>query len=209
MSPPEPRLLQRVEEAAGAILAGEVVAFPTETSYGLAAAWDLPRPLELIFQMKGRPAGKPLLLLLAHGGQLPMVTSAVPLAARPLMERFWPGPLSLLLPARPGLPWALTGSTGRVGVRISSHPLALELTARVGRPITATSANRAGLPPALSPQEVAEQLGPAGLSLIMDGGTLPPSPPSTIVDVTASPPRLVREGRVEWREIEEALAPLR
>ncbi len=202
---PDIRRLLEVEEAAETISRGEVVAFPTETSYGLGARFDAPRALKRIFEIKQRPADKPLLLLISRREHIFLLVRECSPTAERLMERFWPGPLTLLLPALPDLDAALTGATGKVGIRISSHDTAKALVEATGVPITATSANLTGLPPALSPEEVARQLADTGLKWILDGGELVPSPPSTILDCSQEPPILVRQGRIAWREIEQVI----
>lgn len=186
----------RVEEAARFLRAGGVVAFPTETSYGLAASILSLPALERIFRMKRRPSEKPLLVLVSRVPELMGLTDVIPEEAIPLMDRFWPGPLTILFPALPDLPWPLAGPTGKIGVRISSHPLAQALVTAVGSPITATSANLSGLAPACDPEEIRRQFAGDPPDAILDGGRTTGGPPSTIVDATTSPVLIVRVGAI-------------
>ncbi|NDY42848.1 threonylcarbamoyl-AMP synthase [Dissulfurirhabdus thermomarina] len=192
-----------VEAAAGVLAGGGVVAYPTETTYGLGARLDRPAALDRVFRLKRRPLDKPLLVLVASRADLERLVVEIPPAAEDLMHRFWPGPLTLLLPARADLPRAVTADTGKVGVRISSHPVAAALAAAAGVPVTATSANRSGEPPALTAGEVVERFGVEGetLAYVLDGGRTPGGLPSTIVDVGPGGPRLVRPGAVPEGEL--------
>ncbi len=185
-----------VKKAAEFLHAGGVVAFPTETSYGLAASIRSLSALERIFRMKRRPKEKPLLVLVSGIPDLMGLTGEIPEEAIPLMDSLWPGPLTILFSALSDLPWPLTGSTGRIGVRVSSHPLAQALVAATGSPITATSANLSGLAPACDPKEIRRQFAEDPPDAILDGGRTAGGPPSTIVDVTTSPVHIVREGAI-------------
>jgi len=195
---PHRRLVLRAAEI---LKQGGVVAYPTETSYGLGALVSRPEALERIYRIKNRPEGKPLLVLVAHTGQLDELVERIPAAALPLIDRFWPGPLTLLFPARPGLPRPLCGDTGKVGIRISAHPWAQALVLASGRPITATSANLSGRVSAVSAQDVASQLRDPLPDFILDGGPTPGGLPSTILDVSGAVPRLVRPGVLNPEDI--------
>ncbi|MEW6220358.1 MAG: L-threonylcarbamoyladenylate synthase [Thermodesulfobacteriota bacterium] len=185
---------QPVLAAAARILAaGGLVAYPTETYYGLAADPWQPAALERLFTLKARPAAKPILTIIAEAEQIALLASAVPEPFRPLMAAFWPGPLTLLFPVRPELPAALTAGTGTVGIRLSSHPLARSLAAACGGPITATSANRTGQPAAASAAEVRAAF-PDGLDLVLDGGPTPGGAGSTVVGLAAGRLQVVRPG---------------
>lgn len=190
-----------IDEAIAVLKKGGVVAFPTETSYGLGACIDSLAALESIFRIKKRETTKPLLVLADEASDLAALVSYIPESARPLMERFWPGPLTILFPARDDLAWPLCGNTGKIGVRISSGQTARALVRGVERPITATSANLSGHPPAYTPDEVLAQLSEFPPDLILDGGSIKGTPPSTIVDVTVSPPLVVREGEISREDI--------
>ena len=195
------RILIRL--AADIIKRGGVVAFPTETSYGLGASIIQTEALERIYVIKKRPRHKPLLVLISDTSDLIRLASRVPPAAVALMERLWPGPLTLLLPARPGLPWPLCADTGKVGVRISSHPWAHSLVTILGNPVTATSANLSGHPAACKAEEVADQLRSTPPDYILDGGPVSGGPPSTIIDVSIDPPEIIREGAISPKDIRD------
>ncbi|MBM4286443.1 MAG: threonylcarbamoyl-AMP synthase [Deltaproteobacteria bacterium] len=177
-----------------------LAAVPTETFYALAAHALDEQALARLFRAKGRPPAKPVLVLIAGPEMLELVAADIPEAAALLAARFWPGPLTLLLPARPNLPHPLTGGTGAVGVRQPRQEVTRRLAARLGAPITGTSANRAGRPPLVSAAQVDREFGDE-LSLIIDAGPCPGGLPSTIVDVSRRPARLVREGVVSREDL--------
>ncbi len=204
----------QIKRAAATLEAGGVVAFPTETSYGLGALADHEAALNRIYEIKKRPADKPLLVIISAIKQLSGLASEIPPVSEILMEKFWPGPLTILFPAVPGLPWPLHCGTGKVGVRISDNPWALELCKATGRPVTATSANLSGHPPAVSAREVQEQLSNPAPDFVLDGGSLLEGTCSTIVSVDAvtghAPTgkagiRIVREGVIPSAEIFKAV----
>jgi L-threonylcarbamoyladenylate synthase len=183
-------------EAARALLrGGGLMAVPTETFYALAAHPLDEVALARLFAVKGRAPEKPVLLLVSDCKMLPQVAREVPEVASRLLARFWPGPLTLILPARPDLPRLLTGGSGTVGVRQPRQEVTCRLMAALGFPITGTSANRADRPPLTLAAEVDREFGPE-LGLILDAGPCPGGLPSTVVDVTRTPPRLVRPGAV-------------
>ena len=170
-----------VRRAAELIRGGEVVAFPTDTVYGLAA---LPGAAARIFAAKHRPDDKQLIAMAASPTAFEGLVE-VSSKARALMERHWPGPLTLVLPTRSGDPPTL-------GVRVPNHPLALELLRAVGEPVLTTSANRSGEPPALTADEVRLP----GVAAVLDGGRAPGGVPSTVVAVEGERLRLIRPGPV-------------
>ncbi len=185
------------------IESGGIIAFPTETSYGLGADPYNEEALKRLFSLKGRPLDKPLSLL---AGDMDMVRSLVttitPLAQR-LIKKFWPGPLTLVLEAAEDTPSLVTSDDGgkrKIGIRISSHPLCHRLLLALGRPLTATSANPAGMPPALDAAEVKGYFGQR-LDLVIDSGRLEKGQPSTIVDARGPAPLVLREGRIKKEEI--------
>jgi L-threonylcarbamoyladenylate synthase len=182
-------------EAAAAIRAGRLVAFPTETFYGLGAHALEASAVARVFRVKGRPAGKPLLVLVDSLAMVTRVAADIPPRARRLMARYWPGPLTLVLPAREDVPPALTGRGRTVGVRLSAHPVARALVATAGVPVTAPSANLHGAPSPRTADEVVAGLGDR-IDLVLDGGRTPGGPPSTLVDVTRTPPVVIRPGAV-------------
>jgi L-threonylcarbamoyladenylate synthase len=189
-----------VERAAEVIHAGGVVAYPTETVYGLGALAFHEAAVEQVYRLKRRQRLKPLSILIGDPLELEGLVQTIPGRARALMARFWPGPLTLLFLAAGHLPSILTGRDGKLGVRVSSHPVAQELVRAVGAPITATSANRSGAPTCRTGEEVLGQLG-GQLELILDGGLTPGSEGSTIADVTVEPPKIVRVGAIAADEV--------
>lgn len=170
-----------LDQAAGLLARGGLVAFPTETWYGLAADPRNPRALARLYAVKQRPADKPVLVLVNDLVELERLVSSVPPPYLPLMEHFWPGPLTLVFPARSGLPSRLTAGTGTIAIRSSPHPLARALVERFGGPVTATSANLSGQPACGSAAQVRTALGRAPDLLVMEGGTTPGGTGSTIV----------------------------
>ncbi|MCP9447081.1 MAG: L-threonylcarbamoyladenylate synthase [Nitrospira sp.] len=184
------RLSRTVAEA---IERGGVVGFPTETYYGLGVNPFNPTALGRLIQIKGRPDSKPLLVLIGKMEHLSLLTESVPPAAALLIDAFWPGPLTILFPATPSLPSALTAGTGKVGVRLTSCLPLRNILTHVG-PLTGTSANRSGDPPVTTAAEVVEALG-SEIDLVIDGGPTPGGAPSTVVDVGETI-QIIREGAV-------------
>jgi L-threonylcarbamoyladenylate synthase len=189
---PDPAPLR---DAASALRAGGLVAFPTETFYGLGAAALQSAAVRRVFAVKGRAESKPLLVLIDSVAMIEKVASSIPPAARPLIARHWPGPLTLVVPARDTIPGALTAGTGTIGVRLPAHPVARALVAALGAPVTAPSANPSGAPPPTTAAEVLAHFDGI-IEMIVDGGPTSGGEPSTIVDVTVDPPRILRQGAV-------------
>ena len=183
-----------LSDAAARLRSGGLVAFPTETFYGLAAAALDPDAIKRIFVLKGRPESKPLLALV---DSVVMAESLahVSAAARVMMARYWPGALTIVLKARAQVPAELTAGTGTVGLRASSHPVALGLVQAFAGPVTAPSANPSGGEPPVSAARVLRYF-PEGLALVLDGGPTAGGEPSTVLDMTAEPPRVLRQGVV-------------
>lgn len=193
-----------LKRAADLIVRGELVAFPTETVYGLGAnAFDA-RAVEKIFQAKGRPFGDPLIVHLASADAVSAVTSAVPAAAHELMRRFWPGPLTLVMPRGPKVPLRVTAGRDTVAVRVPAHPVAQALLAMTERPIAAPSANKFSRPSPTSAAHVAEDLGDE-LDLILDGGSTLHGVESTVLDLTGERPAVLRPGAVTLEELREVI----
>jgi len=188
------------EEARGHLTSAGLMALPTETFYALAAHPFEERALAHLFALKGRPPDKPVLLLVSGPDMLNQVSGDIPETARTLMASFWPGPLTLILPSRAGLSSWLTGGPGGVGVRQPRHEVTRRLIEALGFPVTGTSANRSGQPACTRAMEVQQEFG-GDLALIVDAGPCPGGLPSTIVDVSVFPPRLVRAGAVAVPEI--------
>lgn len=195
-----------LEHAVAVIRNGGVVAFPTETYYGLAVDPFNKEALSRLFALKRRPPDKPVLVLVQEQGQLSLLAKSVPPVYQPLMRSFWPGPLTLVFEALDDLPVILTGYTGTVGVRISSHPFAQQLVDACGHPLTATSANFSGQPAAVTAQEVVAQLGP-DVDFVMDGGATPGGRGSTIVGLQEERITLLRAGVIPFEEITDLLKP--
>ncbi len=192
--------LASLEEASRVLAAGGVLAYPTETLYGLGVDAFREDALEKLFALKGRPDGMPVSVLVRDPAMMLEVVREVPDAARALLDAFLPGPLTLVLPARAGLPERVTAGSGKVGVRISPHPVAASLFRVYPRPITSTSANPSGLPAARTAAEVAAYF-PAGLDLVLDGGPAAAGVGSTVVDLAGPRPRILREGAISREEI--------
>ncbi len=190
-------------EARGLLSAGGLLALPTETFYALAVNPFDGAALARLYGVKARPLGNPVLVLISGPEMLPQVALPAPPAYQ-LLAPLWPGPLTLILPARPDLPPLLTGGTGAVGVRQPGQPLVCRLLAELGFPVTGTSANRSGQPPLTAAAAVARELGEE-VDLILEAGPTPGGQPSTIVDLTVSPPRLVRAGAISAATLKEAL----
>lgn len=187
-------------QAVRVIQAGGIVAFPTETYYGLAADPFNEEALARLFTIKRRPASKPVLVLIQDRCQLDRLVKTRPPLFEPLMDAFWPGPLTLVFEALDQVPSLLTGNTNTVGVRVSSHDVARRLVDLAGNPITATSANISGSPPAVTAADVARQLGDT-VDMIVDGGKTRGGHGSTIVGYRNNKLVLIREGVVPFREI--------
>ena len=193
-----------IEEAARILRRGGVVAAPTDTLYGVMASALDAAAIARVFGIKGRSPDAPLPLLVAEVADIDRYLTRMPAAGRTLARKFLPGPLTLVAPGAGNLPRALTGGLATVGVRVPDHSVPRELARRLGHAITGTSANRSGMPPATTAEDVREQLGD-GVDYVIDGGPAPGGVGSTVVDVSLDPPALLREGAVSWEAIEAAL----
>ena len=191
------------ERAARAVARGGVVAFRTDTFYGLGADPFDESAVAAVNELKGRE-GKPILVLVATIEDAARLIARTSRAFDALAARHWPGALTLIGEARSGLPTLLTAGTGTVGVRLPSDEHARRVVSASGGALTATSANPSGLPPARIADEAARYF-PHGLTLVIDGGPSLTELPSTVLDVTGDRPRLVREGVVTRVELEETL----
>ena len=190
-------LLRRVLGESG------LIALPTESFYGLAVAPFDEQALAKLWHIKGRSQGKPILVLIGDRSQLEPFVRSVPRAADVLMNAFWPGPLTIVFAAAHGLSNAVTAGTGSVGIRLSAWQPLVDLLRRVG-PVTGTSANREGMPPPRTAEEVQDSLGDA-VDLIVDAGPTAGGPPSTVIDVRG-PIRIIRNGTIERAVIAARLA---
>jgi L-threonylcarbamoyladenylate synthase len=190
---------------------GRLLGYPTETVYGLGSNASVPA-LEALAHLKGRPVGKPFLLLVSGRPMAEAWGLVFTASARALSDAFWPGPLTLVLKGGEGkLPDALRGREGGIAVRHTSHRGIERLVAQSGQPLTSTSANRPGGPPAPGPDKLAELFQAevdSGLLLVLDGGVLGNVPPSTLVDCTGSVPIMVREGAIPRAELRRAAGRL-
>jgi L-threonylcarbamoyladenylate synthase len=189
---PAPAVLGR---AADVLRAGGLVAFPTETFYGLGASALDGAAVAAVFVVKGRAGSKPVLVLVDSVEMVERL-AAVSDRARRLMARHWPGALTLVMTARGGLPPQLTAGTGAVGVRLSPHPVARGLVRALGGPVTAPSANPSGAPPPTTAEAVLRAF-PEGIALVLDGGSTPGGQPSTVIDLSVDPPHVIRQGAVQ------------
>ena len=193
-----------IDKAVTILKAGGVVAFPTETFYGLAADAMNEKSIDRIFEIKGRSFNNPIALIISREDDLDLLTDNITEEAKTLMATFWPGPLTLVFQASSSISPRLTSGTGKIGARISSHPIAIALAAGLGRPITATSANLSGGRECTTAEEVRGQMVNMQLTVI-DGGPTPGGRGSTFLDVTVDPPALLREGAIHGTTIRAAL----
>jgi L-threonylcarbamoyladenylate synthase len=193
-----------IEQAVAVLKAGGLVAFPTETVYGLGADASNPQAVARIFEVKGRPSNHPLIVHLGEAGQLADWAREIPEAACVLARRFWPGPLTLILKRTRAVHDVVTGGQDTVALRVPSHPVARRLLARFGGGIAAPSANRHGRVSATSAEHVRREFGNA-VDCVLDGGEAEIGIESAIVDLSGAAPRLLRPGWITAAEIEEAL----
>jgi len=184
--------------AVDALSGGDIIGIPTDTVYGLAADPFHTGAADRLFRLKGRPRHVDLPVLVANEEQALSLCTAVPAEARRLMERYWPGPLTLVLPRRPDLDADLGEEDVTIGIRCPAHPVPLAICAEVG-PIATTSANRHGEPVITTAEGVAKAFGPE-IALVLDGGNCDQLP-SSVVDCTGGAPKVLREGRISVAEI--------
>lgn len=193
------------------LAAGKVLAYPTETVYGFGGAVD-ERSVEKLVELKGRPAGKPFLLLVAASEMITRMELKLTSYASTLAARFWPGPLTLVLPGgEHRVPAKLRGPEGGVAVRWTPHQSLARLILAHGQPITSTSANRPGVPPATAADQIVSQWSDAiarGTLRVLDGGRLRESEPSTVVDCTGRRPRVIRPGAISAAKLRESVPDL-
>lgn len=182
---------------------GGIAAYPTETFYGLGARFDHAHALNRIYALKHRPQDKALPVIIANRHQLALLAETVPVTAEVLIERFWPGPLTLILPARSSLTEGIVYEQ-KIAVRIPGPSFALELVHAAGFPITSTSANPSGMPPARNIAMITGYFA-HGIDLIVNGGETVSLTPSTIIDLCGEIPRIVREGAISPETILDTL----
>lgn len=189
-----------VSAALNILKEGGIIAYPTESYYALGVNAGDGEALERLYELKKRPADKPMPVIVGGTDGLSFLVEDVPGQGKSLMEKFWPGPLTLIFNAVDDVPSLLTGGTGKVAVRIPGKSAALYLAESIKLPITATSANPSGEAPAKTPDEVTAYFEDE-IDLLIDGGKSPGGMPSTIVDVTVTPPRILREGRTPLKNM--------
>lgn len=189
---PDEKLLR---QAADIVIGGGIIIYPTETVYGIGALFSNEQALKRVFTVKGRDESKPILLLIQNITALRNLTTGMAYTALELAEKYWPGPLTLLFEASDKLSPFLIGNEKKIGCRISSSPVARKLLSYIKQPITSTSANLSGEPP---PSEI-NAISPVlldSVDVVLDAGKLGDGPPSTVIDVTQEPYKIVRKGAV-------------
>jgi L-threonylcarbamoyladenylate synthase len=205
VNPREPEL-ELLRQAADCLRDGGIVLYPTETFYGLGADYANEPALKRLFHLKERAAAKPVLLLIPQRSWIPALAASFPEAAETLAAHFWPGPLTLILSAAPHLSRFITGDGPTVGIRISSNPVARRLLSLCKTCITSSSANISGTSSPFSIEQIPRQLLDS-VDLVIDAGKTPGGKPSTVLDVSAVPFQLVRDGAVPFSAIKACLTP--
>jgi L-threonylcarbamoyladenylate synthase len=198
---PDPDIIHDVVQV---IRKGGIIAFPTSTLYGLGADAANPRAVERIFDVKGRQAHKPLLILVRDRSCLPELVREIPPGAVLLMEAFWPGSMTLVFHARDGVSDRLTGGSGKIGIRVPKHPVAAAIVSELAGPLTGTSANLSGTGGCWDVSGLEVQVS-AQLDGVADAGPLQGGRGSTVVDMTLDPPRVLREGTLSEHQIRSVL----
>jgi L-threonylcarbamoyladenylate synthase len=192
----------KIEKAVEMLKLGNLVAFPTDTVYGIGADAFNRSAVERIFTAKGRDSRKPLQVLIADKNDLNLIVEKQSDILYRLVDKFFPGALTIVMPARTDFPRWGTCGLDTVGVRMPSNPIALEMIKAFGRPISATSANISGIPDPKNAQQVLEYLD-GKIDLILDGGSTPDDVPSTVIDISVNPPKILRQGKLNIDEINE------
>jgi L-threonylcarbamoyladenylate synthase len=195
----EEKILVRAVEI---LTRGGIIAYPTETFYGLGVDATNEKSIQKIFSIKGRDFKKPISLVIGQPEYLDHLVQNIPEAAQKLMSAFWPGALTIVFQASKEISPLLTAGSGKIGLRVSSHPLALKIVQKLKKPLTATSANLSGAPECTRASEVAEQIGDK-IDAIIDLGDTPGTKGSTIIDITCNPPVVLREGAISRKAIEK------
>ena len=207
----EPRMLDAEDpahlvEAARMVRAGHVVVLPTDTGYGVAAGVFHPASVERVYAVKQRAPALRLPVLISTAADLPLLTRDVPAAAWRLIGRFWPGPLTVVLPAKPSVPKPITGGLGTVGVRVPNCRATLQVLEFLGEPVTGTSANISGQPPALTADEVVRQLGGSVDAVLVNDSALLHSTASSVVELIDGTVTVHREGALSPETLRGALS---
>jgi L-threonylcarbamoyladenylate synthase len=194
-----------IDTALQVLGSGGLVVFPTDTVYGVGAAVDQPDAVARLYVAKGRPLERAIPVLVSGSDSVSRVASEIDEIARKLMDHYWPGPLTLVVPAAEWLPTEIVRDTGSVGLRMPDHPIALELIERSGGALATTSANRSGEVETRTASDAAAQIGDR-VDLVLDGGTAPGGVPSTVVKVESDRGwSILREGAISRDQIHEAL----
>ena len=191
-----------LEETIHTVQHGGVIAFPTDTVYGIGASLDHPEALRRIYEIKGRSAAKPLPVLLSSIDHISLVAERPQEPVLALLRQFWPGALTLALPALPNMPSEIVHADGTVGVRVPNHSIALTICERTGGAIATTSANRSGHPPACTPDDIIDQLG-SKIDVVLHGGITPCGSPSTVLRLDDATIAVIRAGSIPPEVIEE------
>ena len=203
VDPADPELLE-IEKAAASLKAGKLVAFPTDTVYGVGADVFNDEAVGQIFSAKKREPGKPLQVLIASKTDLQIIARTQSDALDRLASEFWPGPLTVVMPAREDFPRRVRCGGDTIGVRMPDNSIALKLIEAFGRPVAATSANISGLPDPVDAAGVTEYLG-GKIHLIIDGGSTPGNVPSTVLDISVHPPVVIRQGKLAVEDLRKVL----
>ncbi len=193
-----------IKRARAVLLSGGLVAYPTESFYGLAVDATNEQAIIRLFSVKKRRPDRPVLILIPSVESLAQYVATIPPLAHRLIREFWPGALTLVFDASSKISQLLAAKSGKIGIRLSSHPLATALARSIGRPITGTSANVSGEPPCSTAKEVFDSLGDS-VDLILDGGKTEGKIGSTVLDVTVDPPKILREGMVSREKLVRCL----
>lgn len=196
---PESKL---IDEAVSYLEAGQVVAYPTETIYGLGVDVTNEKAIKRLFDLKRRDYGLPISILVSDLAMLNHIADTVPESAKKLMKMFWPGPLTILFPAGANISTSLTTNTGKIGIRISSHPVAMAIIKILGKPISTTSANLSGFPPSLQVKHIQKYFGEK-IPCIVDSGECVSGRGSTVVDVSDETMAIIREGSISSEKVIE------
>jgi len=189
-----------VNQASDILIKGGIIAYPTETFYGLGVDATNEKAIRKIFDVKGRDFRNPIALIIGQKADTYSLVKEVPDTAERLMAAYWPGALTLVFSASDNVSPLLTAGTGKIGLRVSSHPIARKIAEKIKRPLTATSANQSGMPECSLASGVIKQIGDR-IDAVLDGGETTGGRTSTIVDVTCSPPAILREGTISRKAI--------
>ncbi len=196
-----------IEKVVDQLRSGKIIGYPTETVYGLGGDGMNEKVIDHIYRLKGRSTQTPFPLLIGRTEDVSRLTRTISLKAEALMEQFWPGPLTLVFDGSPFLPSLLTGREGKVGLRLSSDSICQAILMKFEKPLISTSANPSGQKPAQSASQVLDYFGNR-VDLIVDGGEKKSDRPSTVIDVSRTMPRIIREGVILKDRIEKIVGPL-